>query len=193
MDRLPRCVPEEKGGTEMAQKRRRFSAGFKKKVALEALREADTVQAIAARHTVHPTQVGTWKRQAVEGLDEVFEAGVRRDGEHEKTIRELHAKNRVKELKLDLFSARCSTGLFDANALRLMMSTFAMVLVNRLRGALAAAGSRLGRAYPGTIRQRLLKVGARVRISARRVHVALSSAFPERELYAAAWRSLLHA
>ena len=39
----------------MAQKRRRFSAGFKKKVALEALREADTVQAIAARYKIHPT------------------------------------------------------------------------------------------------------------------------------------------
>lgn len=42
LDRLLRCAPIEKGGTEIAKKRRRFSAGFKKKVALEALREADT-------------------------------------------------------------------------------------------------------------------------------------------------------
>ena len=103
MDRLLRCAPEEKGGTEMAQKRRRFSAGFKKKVALEALREADTVQAIAARYKVHPTQVGTWKRQAVEGLGEVFEAGVKRDGEHEKTIRELHAKIGELTVERDFF------------------------------------------------------------------------------------------
>ena len=56
----------------MAKKRRRFTAEFKKRVALEALREHDTVQAIAARYEVHPNQVSAWKRQAVEGLDEVF-------------------------------------------------------------------------------------------------------------------------
>ena len=42
----------------MAKKRRRFTAEFKKRVALEALREHDTVQAIAARYEVHPNQVG---------------------------------------------------------------------------------------------------------------------------------------
>ena len=103
MDRLPGCAPEEKGGTETARKRRRFSPGFKKKVALEALREADTVQAVAARHKVHPTQAGTWRRQAVEGLGEVFEAGVRRDGGHGKTIRELHAKIGELTVERDFF------------------------------------------------------------------------------------------
>ena len=49
----------------MAQKGRRFSSEFKKKVALEALREQDTVQRIASRHKVHPNQVSAWKRQAV--------------------------------------------------------------------------------------------------------------------------------
>ena len=103
MDRLPGCAPEEKGDTETAQKRRRFSAGFKKKVALGALREADRVQAIAARYKVHPTQVGTWKRQAVEGLGEVFETGGKRDGEHEKTIRELYAKIGELTVERDFF------------------------------------------------------------------------------------------
>ena len=56
----------------MTRKRRRFTGEFKKRVALEALREHDTVQAIAARHEVHPNQVSAWKRQAVEGLEEVF-------------------------------------------------------------------------------------------------------------------------
>lgn len=56
----------------MAKKRRRFTAAFKKRVALEALRERETIQAIAARHGVHPSQVTAWKRQALEGLEDVF-------------------------------------------------------------------------------------------------------------------------
>ena len=62
----------------MSKKRRRFTAEFKKRVALEALRERDTVQSIAARHEVHPNQVSTWKRQAVEGLAEVFAGAPKR-------------------------------------------------------------------------------------------------------------------
>ncbi len=85
----------------MTRKRHRFTADFKKQVALEALRERDTVQAIAARHEVHPNQVSAWKRQAVEGLEEVFsQPGSKRGGEHEATIRELHAK--IGELRLHL-------------------------------------------------------------------------------------------
>ena len=61
-----------KGGTFTAKKRRRFTAEFKKRVALEALREQNTVQAIATRYEIHTNQVGAWKRQAVEDLDEVF-------------------------------------------------------------------------------------------------------------------------
>ena len=74
-------------------KRRRFTADFKAKVALEALRGDKTIQEIAARHKVHPNQVSTWKRQAVDGLGEVFSNGVdraRRD--HETEVRDLHAK-----------------------------------------------------------------------------------------------------
>lgn len=74
-------------------KRRRFTAEFKARVALEALRGDKTIQEIAARHQVHPNQVSTWKRQAVDGLGEVFSNGAeraRRDREAE--IKELHAK-----------------------------------------------------------------------------------------------------
>ena len=47
--------------------RRRFTADFKAKVALEALRGDRTIQEIAAKHRLHPTQISTWKKQAVEG------------------------------------------------------------------------------------------------------------------------------
>ena len=56
-------------------KRRRFTAVFKARVALEALREEKTVQSIATRHQVHPNQVSQWKRKVREGLAEVFEGG----------------------------------------------------------------------------------------------------------------------
>ncbi len=62
----------------MARKRRRFTAEFKARVALEALRERDSVQAIAARHELHANQVTTWKRQLLEGLPEVFAGGAGR-------------------------------------------------------------------------------------------------------------------
>ena len=48
-------------------KRRRFSADFKARVALEALRGDKTIQEIAVKHKVHPNQVSTWKRQAMWG------------------------------------------------------------------------------------------------------------------------------
>ena len=59
-------------------KRRRFSGELKKaKIALEALRGDRTLQEIASKHQVHPNQVSTWKRQAIDGLREVFSNGGR--------------------------------------------------------------------------------------------------------------------
>ena len=74
-------------------KRRRFTADFKAKVALEALRGDKTIQAIAARHKVHPNQVGAWKCQAVDGLCAVFSNGSERAGrDREAEVHDLHAK-----------------------------------------------------------------------------------------------------
>jgi len=88
----------------MARKRRRFTAEFKKRVALEALRERDTVQAIASRYEVHPNQVSAWKRQAVESLEEVFSsAGAKRGTDLEATIRDLHAKIGELTVERDFF------------------------------------------------------------------------------------------
>jgi transposase-like protein len=73
--------------------RRRFTADFKAKVALEALRGDKTIHEIAAKHKVHPNQVSTWKRQAMDGLGAVFSNGAdsaHRD--HEAEVRDLHAK-----------------------------------------------------------------------------------------------------
>ena len=73
--------------------RRRFTADFKARVALEALRGDKTIQEIATKHKVHPNQVSTWKRQAIDGLGDVFSGGAdRARSDHGSEIKELHAK-----------------------------------------------------------------------------------------------------
>jgi hypothetical protein len=59
----------------MTRKRRTFSEAFKAKVALAAIRGEGTIAELASRFAVHPSQVTSWKQQAVEGLREVFADG----------------------------------------------------------------------------------------------------------------------
>ena len=73
-------------------KRRNFSNKFKATVALEALRGDRSVQEIAAKHRVHPTQVNPWKRQAIEGLTGVFSDKLKRVEDNDAEVKELHAK-----------------------------------------------------------------------------------------------------
>ncbi len=73
--------------------RRRFTAEFKARVALAALRGDKTIQEIAGRHKVHPNQVSAWKRQAMDGLGAVFSNGADKARvDHEDEVRDLHAK-----------------------------------------------------------------------------------------------------
>jgi len=53
--------------------RRRFSAEFKAKVALEAIKGHETVAELASKHELHPTQIAAWKREAIEKLAQVFD------------------------------------------------------------------------------------------------------------------------
>ncbi len=73
--------------------RRRFTGDFKAKVALEALRGDKTIQEIAAKYKVHPNQVSTWKRQAMEGLGAMFSNCTDKARvDHEDEVHDLHAK-----------------------------------------------------------------------------------------------------
>ena len=85
----------------MAGKRRRFTAEFKARVALEALRRRDSVRAIAARHGIHPTQVIRWKRQLIEGMPEAFSEDASRElaEEREAEIRDL--ETRIEKLTVE--------------------------------------------------------------------------------------------
>ena len=74
-------------------KRRRFTAEFKARVALDALRGDKTIQEIASKHKVHPNQVSAWKRQAIDGLGAIFSNGVDKVRvDYESEVHGLHAK-----------------------------------------------------------------------------------------------------
>jgi Transposase DDE domain group 1 len=96
-------------------------------------------------------------------------------------------ENRIKECQADLFADRTSAATMRANQLRLWFASMAYVLLCALR-RIGLAHTALAVATCGTIRLKLLKIGALVRISARRVKVAMASACPA----AAEWR-LAHA
>jgi len=91
-------------------------------------------------------------------------------------------ENRIKEQQLDLFADRTSTGKMWSNQLRLYFSSMAYVLMQTLRRT-ALAGTELEKAQCGTIRRKLLKIGAHIRVTVRKVWVSLASGHPYAELF----------
>jgi len=98
-------------------------------------------------------------------------------------------ENRIKEAQLGLFADRTSCQYFAANQFRLLLSSLAYILTERLR-ALALAGTEFARLQATTLRVKLLKIGAVIIRNTRRVRVMLSSAFPHQAIYRAAARAL---
>ena len=98
-------------------------------------------------------------------------------------------ENRIKECQLDLFADRTSTGTMRANQLRLWLSSMAYVLISALR-RIALATTRFADATCGTIRLKLLKIGAQVRISVRRIKFSMASAFPYTDVFRTARAAL---
>jgi len=98
-------------------------------------------------------------------------------------------ENRIKE-QMCLFADRLSTDEMKGNQLRLYFSALAYTLVEALR-RLALKGTVWAEAQVDTIRLKLLKIGAVVRLSVRRIVLQLSSAYPWKDIYAAAFHALL--
>jgi DDE family transposase len=92
------------------------------------------------------------------------------------------AENRIKEAQLGLFADRTSCHYFAANQFRLLLSSLAYVLVERLR-ALALAGTAFAQLQATTLRAKLLKIGAVIVRNTRRLRVMLSSAYPYQEIF----------
>jgi hypothetical protein len=98
-------------------------------------------------------------------------------------------ENRIKECQLDLFADRTSSHTLRANQLRLWFAAMAYVLICALR-RIALHGTALVRATCGTLRLKLLKVGAAVRISVRRIKIAMASSHPWQRQWALDYRRL---
>lgn len=98
-------------------------------------------------------------------------------------------ENRIKEQQLELFSDRTSTHTFDSNQLRLWFSAMAYVLMQAFRAS-CLARTPLATATVGTIRTLLLKLGARVLSSVRRVLISISSSYPYQDIFVIAYQRI---
>jgi hypothetical protein len=101
-------------------------------------------------------------------------------------------ENRIKECQLDLFADRTSSATMRANQLRLWLASMAYVLLCALR-RIGLAHTQFAQATCGTIRLKLLKLGALVRVSVRRIKVAMASACPYQNEFALAYARLRNA
>ena len=82
-------------------KRKKHSAEFKSRVALEAIRGEKTIAEIASIYEVHPNVVGQWKRQVLEQLPEIFSKGKRRRKDDESALRD-RLYQEIGQLKMEL-------------------------------------------------------------------------------------------
>jgi len=112
-------------------------------------------------------------------------------GSEEKEARELYEdfycargdmENRIKEQQLGLFADRTSTSWIRSNQLRLYFSSFAYILVHALR-RLGLQGTELAKAQCGTIRLKLFKIGAQIRVTVRKVWISFSESYPYHRLF----------
>lgn len=99
-------------------------------------------------------------------------------------------ENRFKEQQLELFSDRTSTHTFAGNQLRLWFSSLAYVLMNALRQK-CLTKTELQNATVGTIRTKLLKLGALITVSTRRILIAITSSCPYKHIFATAHKRLI--
>ena len=94
-------------------------------------------------------------------------------------------ENRIKECQLDLHADRTSAATMRANQLRLWFASLAYVLIETVR-RLALEGTQLAEATAGSIRLKLLNLGAIVTVSVRRIKIAIASACPAKDVFALA-------
>jgi len=146
---------------------------------------------------------GSWKRERrIIGKAEVTPQGTNPrfivtnlEGESQQLYEEVYCargnmENRIKEVQLDLFSGRTSCHQWWPNQLRLLFSSLAYLLLERLR-VLTLQGTELMAAQAQSIRLKILKIGAVILKNTRRIRLMLSSLYPFRELFTQALLKLI--
>lgn len=92
----------------MSKKRNQYSAEFKAKVALEALRNDQTVAELATRFGVHPTMINAWKRSLVESAAEIFQRGQKSKKQNEAQVDDLYRQIGKLQVECDFLSRKLS-------------------------------------------------------------------------------------
>jgi len=92
----------------MSKRRNRYSAGFKAKVALSALRNDETMAELATRFGVHPTMINAWKRSLVESAAEIFQKGHKSKRQNETQVDELYRQIGKLQVERDFLSKKLS-------------------------------------------------------------------------------------
>jgi transposase InsO family protein len=152
----------------------------------------------------HETTTGSWsrRRRVVAKCEQLPDKEnpryvVTSLSRHEWPARALYEKlycargemeNRIKE-QMSLFAERVSAATMRANQLRLYLSAMAYVLMHGLR-RLALAGTEFAKAQAQTIRLKLLKIGAQVRVSVRKVWISMASSYPHQALFETLYQRL---
>jgi putative transposase len=108
--RLIRDSVERDGQESMTGQRRRFTASFKTRVVIEAIRGQKTLGELASQFEVHPNQIRQWRQQALEALPGIFAQG---NGKQDKAQEELLAQlyQQIGQLKVELDWLKKNSGL----------------------------------------------------------------------------------
>jgi transposase-like protein len=92
----------------MTKKRKKYSAEFKAKVALIALKEEETMSELAARFGVHPTMINSWKRALVDGAADIFDKNQKSRKQSEAQVDELYRQIGKLQVERDFLSKKLS-------------------------------------------------------------------------------------
>ena len=92
----------------MSKKRNKYSAEFKAKVALAALKNEETVSELAARFGVHPTMINNWKRALLDGAADIFDKGHKTRKQNEAHVDELYRQIGRLQVERDFLSKKLS-------------------------------------------------------------------------------------